>query len=140
MTSTTLEHERKRTANPPRTPGPLGAYPIETGPGNRIAKAIDPVTEEAYWRENFSSRPYVNRGEVFNEYRPAYRYGVDAYARREGRSFEQAEPELMRDWDHAKGISSLTWDDAMHATRDAWQHVSDIVERATPGDSDHDGK
>jgi hypothetical protein len=108
--------------------------------GNRIAKAIDPAAEEAYWRENFSSRPYVNRGEVFNEYRPAYRYGVDAYARREGRSFEQAEPELMRDWDYAKGISSLTWEGARHATRDAWQHVSDFIERATPGDSAHDGK
>ena len=46
----------------------------------------------------------------------------------------------MRDWDHAKGISSLTWEGAKDATRDAWQHVSDVVERATPGDSDHDGK
>ena len=69
---------------------------------------------------------------MFSEYRPAYGYGVDAYARREGRTFEQAEPELMRDWDYAKGISSLTWEGARHATRDAWQHVSDFVERATP--------
>jgi len=108
--------------------------------GNKIAKAIDPTAEEAYWRENYSSRPYVTRGANFNEYRPAYRYGVDAYTRHEGRSFEQVEPELMRDWDRAKGISSLAWEDAKHATRDAWQHVSDFVERATPGDSDHDGK
>ena len=175
MTGTPLEPERNRTANPPLTPGPLGAHPIGTGlgvaagsvaagalagtvagppgavigaaagavaggvAGNKIARAIDPAAEEAYWRENFSSRPYVPRGEVFSEYRPAYGYGVDAYARREGRTFEQAEPELMRDWDYAKGISSLTWEGARHATRDAWQHVSDFVERATPGDSDHDG-
>jgi hypothetical protein len=108
--------------------------------GNNISKAIDSNAEEAYWRENFSNRPYVTQGAVFSEYRPAYRYGVDGYGRRDGRSFEQAEPELMRDWDGAKGISSLKWENAKHATRDAWQRVSDFVERATPGDSDRDGK
>jgi len=176
MTSTTLERERNTIANPPPTPGPLGAHPVGTGlgaaaggaaagalagtvagpvgtvigavagavaggvAGNKIAEAIDPTAEEAYWRENYSSRPYVTRGANFNEYRPAYRYGVDAFTRHEGRSFEQVEPELMRDWDRVKGISSLTWENAKHATRDAWQHVSDFAERATPGDSDHDGK
>ena len=27
--------------------------------GKGIAEAIDPTAEEAYWRENFSGRPYV---------------------------------------------------------------------------------
>jgi hypothetical protein len=101
---------------------------------------IDPTAEEAYWRENYSSRPYVNRGAPFDEYGPAYRYGVDTYGRHEGRSFEDAEPELRRDWDGARGTSGLTWENAKHATRDAWQRLSDFVERATPGDSDRDGK
>ena len=108
--------------------------------GKAIAKSIDPTAEEAYWRENYSSRPYVTKGATYDEYGPAYRYGVDAYGRYEGRSFEQAEPELMRNWDRTKGTSKLTWENAKHATRDAWQRVSDFVERATPGDSDHDGK
>jgi len=106
--------------------------------GNTIAESIDPAAEEAYWRENYSSRPNVNREVSFNEYRPAYSYGVDAHRRYEGQSFEQAEPELMRDWDRVKGMSSLTWENAKHAVRDSWQRVSDFVERATPGDSDHD--
>jgi hypothetical protein len=108
--------------------------------GKAIAKSIDPTAEEAYWRQNYSSRPYVTKGAAYDEYGPAYRYGVDAYGRYEGRSFEQAEPELMREWDRAKGTSKLTWENAKHATRDAWQRLSDFVERATPGDSDHDGK
>ena len=29
---------------------------------------------------------------------------------------------------------------ARHAARDSWQRVSDTVERATPGDSDRDGR
>lgn len=108
--------------------------------GNEIAKSIDPTAEEAYWRENYSSQPYVDSGATFDEYGPAYRYGVDAYGRYEGRTFLQAEPDLMRDWDGARGTSSLTWDDAKHAARDSWQRISDFAERATPGDSDRDGK
>jgi hypothetical protein len=134
MTNSTLERERIKTANPPPIAGPLGAHPVGT------ANSIDPNAEESYWRENYSSRPYVTSGTTFNEYRPAYRYGVESYRRYEGRSFEQAEPELMSDWNRVKGTSSLTWENAKHAARDSWQRVSDFAERATPGDSDHDGK
>ena len=108
--------------------------------GKGVAEMIDPTVEEAYWRENYASRPYVDRRATFDDYGPAYRYGVDAYGRYAGRTFEDAEPELMRDWDRAKGTSRLTWDNAKHATRDSWQRVSDSIERAIPGDSDHDGK
>lgn len=87
------------------------------------------MAEEAYWRENYSSRPYVMRGATFYEYRPACRYGVDAHRRFAGRSFEEVEPELMRDWDRVKGTSSLTWEDARHAARDSWQHLSDLRDR-----------
>jgi hypothetical protein len=40
----------------------------------------------------------------------------------------------------ARETSSPDWDRAKHATRDAWNRVSDTVERATPGDSERDGK
>lgn len=108
--------------------------------GKGVAEMIDPTAEEVYWRENYSSRPYVSAGGTFDDYGPAYRYGVDTYGKSNGRTFEQVEPELMRDWQRAKGTSKLSWDNAKHATRDSWQRVSDAVERAIPGDSDHDGK
>jgi hypothetical protein len=44
-------------------------------------------------------------------------------------SFDEAEPELRRDWESAKDRSKLAWDKAKHATRDAWQRLSDNVER-----------
>jgi hypothetical protein len=94
--------------------------------GDKIAEAIDASAEEGYWRENYSSRPYVAAGAIFNEYRPAYRYGVDAHRRFAGRPFEQVEAELMHEWDGVKGTSSLTWEDARHAARDSWQRVSDL--------------
>jgi hypothetical protein len=108
--------------------------------GKGVAEAIDPTAEETYWRENYSSRSYVQQGQNFDDYGPAYRYGVDSYGRAEGRTFEQAEPDLKRDWESNKGSSSLTWDRAKHASRDSWRRVSDSVEHAIPGDSDRDGK
>jgi hypothetical protein len=107
--------------------------------GKGIANSVNPVAEDAYWRDNYSSRPYAGES-TYDEYRPAYGYGVDAYTRYPNRSFDEVEPELGRDWNNKRGSSSLGWDRAKHATRDAWQRVSDAVERATPGDSDRDGK
>jgi hypothetical protein len=107
--------------------------------GKGIANAADPVAEDAYWRDNYSSRPYAS-GSTYDEYRPAFGYGVDAYTRYPDRTFDEVEPELGRDWNSKRGSSSLEWGRAKHATRDAWQRVSDTVERAIPGDSDRDGK
>lgn len=100
----------------------------------------DPVAEDAYWRDNYSSRPYVTSGTSYDEYAPAYRYGVESYSKYPDRSFDEVEPELSRDWGTARGKSSLEWEHAKHASRDAWHRVSNAVERAVPGDSDGDGR
>jgi len=105
----------------------------------RMTKA-DPEAEDTYWRDNYAGRPYVESGSTYDDYAPAYRYGVDAYSRYPGRSYDDVEPELSRDWSTARGRTSLEWERAKHATRDAWQRVSDSVERAIPGDSDRDGR
>lgn len=108
--------------------------------GKGVAEAIDPTAEDAYWRDNYRSRPYYDSKSTYDDWGPAYAFGVDAYTRRNGRSFAEAESGLSRDWTSARGGSSLEWDRAKHAARDAWQRVGDTVERATPGDSDRDGK
>lgn len=91
--------------------------------GKGVAEAIDPTAEEAYWRENYSSRSYVQQGQSFDDYGPAYRYGLSSYGRAQGRTFEQAEPELQRDWERNKGTSRLKWDHARLASRDSWQRA-----------------
>ena len=108
--------------------------------GKAIAERIDPTMEEAYWRENYTSKPYIRSGATFDDYGPAYMYGVENYGRFHGATFDEVESDLARDWQRAKGKSSLAWEDARHATRDSWQRLSDTIERATPGDSDRDGK
>lgn len=104
--------------------------------GKGVAENIDPSVEEAYWEENFASRPYYSEGTAFDEYRPAYRYGVDARRRSDTRTFDEVERDLARDWEQARGRSKLGWDKAKLAARDAWDHV----ERKLPGDADGDGR
>ncbi len=107
--------------------------------GKGVAETIDPTREDAYWRDNYASRPYVE-GASYDDFGPAYAYGVNSYGTHAGRAWEDVEPELGTRWSATRGKSSLEWDRAKLATRDAWNRVSDAVERAVPGDSDRDGK
>lgn len=100
---------------------------------------VDPVVEDTYWRDNYSSRPYVNGG-TYDDYGPAYQYGLASRAKYPGRSFDDVETDLGRDWSGSRGNSSLQWEHAKYASRDAWQRASDTIERAVPGDADRDGK
>lgn len=89
--------------------------------GKGVAESIDPTVEDAYWRENYASRDYVDAGRTYDDYGPAYGYGVSRYDR--DRSFEDVEPELADGWMGARGNSTLDWGDASPAARDAWERV-----------------
>ena len=102
--------------------------------------AADPVVEDAYWKENYASRSYVENGSTYDDYGPAYGYGVNAFNSNPHRKFDDVEQEMSRDWGKSRGTSSLEWDRAKHASKDAWNRLSDKIERAVPGDSDRDGK
>ena len=110
---------------------------MERNTDDRLGDTIDEAREDEYWRSNYASRPYVGQGEEYDAYRPAYKYGWEAYGRSEGRSFDEAEIDLRRDWE-ARGSAGggMTWERAKQAVRDAWHRV----ERALPGDADHDGR
>ncbi|MEO7116179.1 MAG: hypothetical protein ABIZ18_09985 [Caldimonas sp.] len=91
--------------------------------GKGVAESVDPTAEDAYWRENYAKRPYVQAGTTYEQYRPAYGYAASAYGAHAGKSFDQVEDTLGRDWDRAKGSSTLTWEHAKAATRDAWDRM-----------------
>jgi hypothetical protein len=102
--------------------------------GKAAGEAINPTEEDAYWRENYRTRPYVQSGADYDQYEPAYRHGYTAYTRYPGQEFETVETDLRRDWDTTRGQSSLDWDrGARDASRDAWYRVKDRAAR-DPGD------
>jgi hypothetical protein len=104
--------------------------------GKGIAEKIDPTVESAYWKENYTSRPYAGGEAKWDDYEPAYRTGYEGYGRYQGRRFDDVETDLRTDYERNRGRSSMQWDKARHAARDAW----DRVERTIPGDADRDGR
>jgi len=90
--------------------------------GKAVAESYDPTAEDAYWRQNYASRPYYKAETSYDEYRPAYKLGWETRSRYADESFEEIEPELERDWSNSG--SNLTWDRAKHGVRDAWDRVS----------------
>ncbi len=104
--------------------------------GKATAEHFDPTTEDAYWRDNYTTRDYYEEGTSYDDYAPAYRYGWESRQRYPDRRYDDVENDLERDWARAKGNSRLGWEKAKYATRDAWHRV----ERALPGDADGDGR
>jgi hypothetical protein len=94
---------------------------------------FNPVLEDNYWRENFSSRPYAHADLGYSHYQPAYRFGWESRMRWQGHRWEDAEPHLMREWEAARGESKSTWEQVKDAVRDAWDHV-------TPGHRNEGGR
>jgi len=104
--------------------------------GKRIAEAIDPTLEDAYWQQNYRERPYVADAPDYDDYGPAYRYGIESYGRYPDHAFEDIEGDLGMGWETARGRSRLPWDDARHASRDAWDRLSER-RSSVPDDWDH---
>lgn len=107
-----------------------------TAVGLEDAPLLDVTREDRYWRDNYKSRPYVDRARPFDDYEPAYRYGWESNQQFLGRKYDDVENDLERGWDNFKGKSQLAWHDAKSAVRDAWHRL----EKALPGDADQDGR
>ena len=82
-------------------------------------------TEDNYWHENFTSRPYALGPDYYDRFRPAYRYGFESARHEMGRSWEDAEPDLRAGWERYehRGENPTVWDEIKDAVRDAWDRV-----------------
>ena len=66
--------------------------------GKTAAEAVNPSVEDAYWRENYRTRPYVKEGSPYETYRAAYAAGWEARGRYGELNWEGVEPRLREDW------------------------------------------
>jgi uncharacterized protein (TIGR02271 family) len=96
--------------------------------GKGIGEVIDPTTEDNWLRDNFQSRPYVKKGETFDRYHDAYRYGGESESRYQGRQFDEVESDLQREWDKSKHNKGLNWAHARDAVRDAYDRTVQLRE------------
>lgn len=98
--------------------------------GKGVAEQIDPTVEEAYWRNNYRSRDYVESDYDYdNDYANAYRTGYEGYSNysSQGLSYAAAEPRLREDYEKQRGNSRLGWDKAKYAAQDAWNRIDNNV-------------
>lgn len=82
-------------------------------------------TEDNYWQENFSSRPYSMGRDYYDRFRPAFRYGYESAHVNTAREWDEVESDLRTGWDryeHA-GAERSAWEQIKDAVRDAWERV-----------------
>lgn len=103
--------------------------------GKGVAEKMDPTVEDAYWKSNYSQRNYVDSNTPYTMYEPAYRTGYEGRGHYPGKSFEQAEASLQADYEKSRGNSTLSWEEAKHATRDAWDRGEPAKGVITAGDN-----
>lgn len=91
--------------------------------GKRLAEWIDSTVASGYWCDDHRGRVYAAPGASFDDYGPAYGYGLQARARYPGRDFDAVEVEMSGGWAAVRGMSTLDWGRARHAVRAAWHRV-----------------
>lgn len=92
--------------------------------GSAAGEDVNPTDEHAYWNENYKDRPYTQQGESYDTYKDAYHHGIEAYKNHQGRSYDEIEPHLKNEWT-GQNNRPLSWDKASHATRDAYNRLSE---------------
>src|ERR1035437_7203377 len=104
-----------------------GAIGAVTGglAGHGVGEKVNPTVEDAYWRGNYSTRPYATAGREYSVYQPAYRYGWESREQHAGRKWNDVEKELDAGRSRRQGTAGLGWNDARPAVRDAWDRVGE---------------
>ena len=91
----------------------------------RTEVEIEPLSphDDAYFRSHWASH-YANDGGLYDDYAPAYSYGITARSAaidRE-RPWDDAEPSLRTDWERRNPNSR--WEKIKAAVRHGWERVT----------------
>lgn len=91
---------------------------VEKNPGSDGGKFDD-----SDFRADFQNR-YAFTGASYDTYQPAYRYGYDMASdpRYQGRSFDEVEPDLRKDY--GRRYPNSAWENTKEAIRSGWNKVT----------------
>lgn len=95
--------------------------------GGGASKSWYHGASDEHWQRLYNSRPYMTEGARYEDWGPAYRYGEAMYQRQGApRAWsDDVDTELAGGWDADRDGSTLPWDHARHAARDAWERLHD---------------
>ena len=94
--------------------------------GRAVAEVVNADDEEAHWRRRYTQEPYYEPGRGFDDYGPAYRYGMETRSQTQ-EDWDTAASRLELGWAGARGTSSLDWERARPASRAAWDRVDQTL-------------
>ena len=83
---------------------------------------LDVAREDSYWHAAYSRERYYSPQLDYEDYAPAYCVGYIGFAQYGG-TFEDAEKSLWANWERIRGDSRLTFEQARHAMRAAWDRL-----------------
>lgn len=87
-------------------------------------------SDETYWKDNLPKQSFYEKGFDYGDYASALRLGYERYPDMQGKSYEESEPRLSEEWERVKGSSRLSWGQARHATRAAWERMEERGSRS----------
>ncbi len=123
---TDMAAERKLHDHPPT---PDGTW-AEESPAYRAPVEYTPAAEDDFWKANHQSQSYAGESS-YGYFAPAYRTGYEGYTRYgEGHSFEEAEPLLQEEYEHAGG--KLDWSAVRGGAQAAWSRLEQRHRIAAP--------
>lgn len=79
--------------------------------------------DEDAWRATHPTREYVIPGLTYEDYAPAYRYGMVVADKHGHKEFVDVEPLLAEEWAGVRGASPLDWAQARPAVQDGYAGV-----------------
>jgi hypothetical protein len=91
--------------------------------GKSAAEAASPGPEELFWRDAYLREPYYVAGRNFEYYAPGFRAGWTGRVRHDGRSFNEAESDLIAEYGLTKSELDPAWHDIRPAAQAAWDRV-----------------
>lgn len=91
--------------------------------GASAAEAVNPTEEETFWRLSYIGEPYYLAGRPYEYYAPGFRAGWEGRVRHSGRTFIEAEADLMRGYLSIRDEFDPSWLDMRPAAQAAWNRV-----------------
>jgi hypothetical protein len=90
--------------------------------GKEVGEMIDPTTDDDWLRDHFDSRPYVKKGDRFEDYSPAFRYGALAESRHGDAGLDLTDENLQREWESIRE-NQMSWERAQPAIKDGYDRT-----------------
>ena len=98
--------------------------------GKGVAESIDPTNEDGYWQANHHSQPYALHGS-YERFSPAYRTGYEGVVRHGAdKDYADVEDDLKSTYEQGRDKAGVSWDNAKHAVRAAYDRARDSVKKA----------